>query len=580
MALALMVGSMAVAVLDAPADPVGALDVDIHETVTEQALHFLRPEVLRDVRDEHGGWADDDEAEDVEWVHFDSCAFGESAQQINAFYKDAIANLTPGSDFDSWSATDDFGRVFHPAQDFYAHSNWVELGFPRGNLATSADLIDFSTRLAGASQLGEWQVPSPLRRVRDDILLADLVVTPLGDVDHKGALDVVDDNRDGVVNDRDAEIVSIPDHWSVGLLPHPTQPGAAGFVPGVDVTGDARFRSIPTVGLPVPVLTTGRDWRFLITAVGGRPVKNVFGNQCDPYKRDANGDTIVPHALNTCPADFPDDYSCIADGGSRFALTHSGSSRSELNKDNEDEAPTRFPKARALALLQSKYEWCRLVHQAGRSGVAGLLLALWVREGASPNPLRTPCGPDGVDGPVGVIVSIDEVTVFNDKDNNDDEPGEVNLSLVLYDSPFSFHRAQKSKSGPVFVDDDGSTASRRIPRTRLPPPVTMCIRTGGSSPFRVALHGWDDDEGPDSGAESLANGDFNAVGGPLGFPFNSTPDDAIVGFSRTHLAADIPIGSSLIEQATSADLQVSYRLRRVPDVDGDGIDACGEAFVD
>ena len=50
----------------------------------------------------------------------------------------------------------------------------------------------------------------------------------------------------------------------------------------------------------------------------------------------------------------------------------------------------------------------------------------------------------------GVTLSIDEVDVLNDKDNDSDEPGEINLSMALYDSPFAFHRSVKSKSGARF----------------------------------------------------------------------------------------------------------------------------------
>jgi hypothetical protein len=33
-------------------------------------------------------------------------------------------------DGDVWDATDEFGSALHPAMDIYAHSNWVEMGFP------------------------------------------------------------------------------------------------------------------------------------------------------------------------------------------------------------------------------------------------------------------------------------------------------------------------------------------------------------------------------------------------------------------------------------------------------------------
>jgi hypothetical protein len=542
------------------------------------------------VKDEHEDWADDDEAASVKWVHVDSCAFGETVEQVNSFYHNALENIVPGPAFDPWSATDDFGRVFHPSQDFYSHSNWVELGFPVADDPSTvdvvegievSDLVDFTTRLAGPSGLEEWGAPPSLGVVRGDILLDDLVTSTLGNVDNVNALDLVDVNGDGIVNDDDATVIDFPASWSIALLPHPTIAGDAGFVPGVDVNGDATFTELEGVELPIPVMTSGADYRLLLSGVGGRPVNDVFGNQCDPYRRNADGEIITPREANTCsPREliggftYPDDYSCITYHGSRFALTHSGTARSELNKDKPDDAPTRHPKARALATLQSRYEWCRFVNQAGLAGGDGPLLSLWVREDRSPHPAGTPCAEDDGIGPRGVTVSIDAVEVLDDKDIDEDEPGEINLSLALYDNPSRFQRSAKSKSGPVFADDDGSAAPAALPAAGLPPPVSLCVHADDPT-FRVALHGWDDDDGADNGPDPFANGDFNQHGS---HPGSANVDDALVGFSETLSSLDIPLASSITRQATSNDLSVTYTVERVADGDDDGLDACGETF--
>src|SRR5689334_5691760 len=68
--------------------------VGIHEDVTEHALGFLRDDVLDDIADEHGGFADSI-ATEYQWVHSDGCAFGETVQQVNAFYADSVKNLVP-----------------------------------------------------------------------------------------------------------------------------------------------------------------------------------------------------------------------------------------------------------------------------------------------------------------------------------------------------------------------------------------------------------------------------------------------------------------------------------------------------
>jgi hypothetical protein len=557
----------------------------IHEGITEDALAFLREDVLDDIKDEHAGFADSTAADD-KWVHADGCAFDETIDQINAFYTSSVVNLVPGASvFDPWSASDDFGRALHPLQDFYSHSNWVELGFPQfDDPSTSAvelsgdDLVDFGTRLAGPGGLGFWQTPQRptdgLATVRGDILMVDMVDTPLGDVNHTGALDIRDVNGDGVGNANDATARAFPPGWRFGLLPHPTIAGDAGFVPGLDTNGDATFTFLGTdEGIyEVPMMTSGHDKRLLISGIGGRPVGDIVGNQCDPYRRDATGAVIEPKEINTCAPPFypddgnpntplvskPDDYSCIAYHGSQFALTHSGSDRSELNKDRESSAPTRFPKARALAYLQTQWEWCRLVSQTGDFNGDGALISLWVREGASANPLGTPCGLDDGRGAMGVTVTVDSIDVLDNKDSGE---GQLNFSLALYDNPHAFHRLAKSKVGPITADS-GDTLDPALP------PLTQCVGRSDHT-FRVALHGWDDDDG------FLANGDFEDHRPSIG---DEDEDDPIVGFTETLDASTIPLSGSVTRQTTSSDLRVTYHVTRVADTDGDGVDACGEDF--
>ena len=129
-------------------------------------------------------------------------------------------------------------------------------------------------------------------------------------------------------------------------------------------------------------------------------------------------------------------------------------------RTNTITGPTRFPKAYALAKLQTAYEWCRLVTRAGqtRTGADGVLLALWVTEGASPHPANTPCARTAARGPVGVRVTVDRVKVLEDQDNDEDSAGQINLSLAMYDPPSSFHQSVKSKVGPIYADDDATSS--------------------------------------------------------------------------------------------------------------------------
>ena len=80
-------------------------------------------------------------------------------------------------------------------------------------------------------------------------------------------------------------------------------------------------------------------------------------------------------------------------GGPFGTIAYTGVSHKNLNKDSEPPRTDpdwrwkhfKHQKARALATLQTGYEWCRLVREARLADRDGLLLALWVRKGADPH---------------------------------------------------------------------------------------------------------------------------------------------------------------------------------------------------
>jgi Mg-chelatase subunit ChlD len=98
-----------------------------HENITREALSFLTPTILNDIDGEHYQ-ADTAYAAFSEY-HFDGCEFRGSSEKINELYTDLILSLNPNSP-DLENAPDAFGLLLHPVQDFYAHSNWIELGMP------------------------------------------------------------------------------------------------------------------------------------------------------------------------------------------------------------------------------------------------------------------------------------------------------------------------------------------------------------------------------------------------------------------------------------------------------------------
>jgi hypothetical protein len=99
-----------------------------HEAVTAVGLSFLRAEILTAVQAANV-------ATDVEFFlinanHFDDCNFSGGSQVVQSSQAEAVAHLdpsavTPERDLLAIRA---FGRSLHAVQDFYAHTNWIELG--------------------------------------------------------------------------------------------------------------------------------------------------------------------------------------------------------------------------------------------------------------------------------------------------------------------------------------------------------------------------------------------------------------------------------------------------------------------
>lgn len=127
----------------------------VHEEITQEALGFMRSDVVEDMDGEHAQ-ADFADAL-VNKVHFDGCEFKQGSELINSLYHDAIDELDPSNpNADPWQAADDFGYMTHPTQDFYAHSNWVEAGH--------TDLVD--------SGVGFRAVPQGWSQIRPDLIVA------------------------------------------------------------------------------------------------------------------------------------------------------------------------------------------------------------------------------------------------------------------------------------------------------------------------------------------------------------------------------------------------------------------------
>jgi len=458
---------------------VRAFSVSIHEEITADGLaqritdegfltSFLRPAVLSDIQNEH---AQMDEkynlngAEDQR--HFDDCEFNGAVDFINDNHFRAAQLAEPGGQiipfqgsFNPWLATDYFGSLLHTSMDFYSHSNWVELGFPDGEL-DQTDLVDLSG--APYSNLQDWFAPPPLGSVRGDILLH---------------------SDDGLF---------LPSDWSVDESLHQAM---------------IRDGNGQVVG------------RFLTTGTG------ALDHECNIPASDAFSTTVW--------------------NGFRHD--------EELEKDTPDR--DGHDKARSLATLQTSYEWCRFIFKTGLLAGEGLPLALWVKPDGSPHPQLTPCAPEAP-GPDEITVFLESVKVLDSGDSSEDQPGEVNLVLVVYDSPFAFHHSARSEAGPILVHN-----GEFFEATRLPRPVTLCLSPDDTS-FRIALHGWDDNDNYDD----PYYGDFDDLGGE---------DEVLLGFQKTWGVINHPSGSQV---AASDNLEVTYRIETNTDSDDDGLGDCDEQIV-
>jgi hypothetical protein len=145
-------------------------DGDGHEAITAAGLSFLNDGALDEMNDEHAFV--DTTGLTTAIDHFDNCRVRETARDnINPQYFDdsvagaggVLAELDP-SDPSPLDAADEFGQLLHAAQDFYSHSNWVELG--------RTDLYD-----AG---LGGWREPGDFSPLVADIVVGEGESLPAG----------------------------------------------------------------------------------------------------------------------------------------------------------------------------------------------------------------------------------------------------------------------------------------------------------------------------------------------------------------------------------------------------------------
>ena len=142
----------------------------VHTCITTESLPFLRSKILEEVVDGDVGrdnlkciWRKADR-----W-HFNDCDFLGSSQTIRQTEdKIAAAFATPINQGNAERMAWHFGTVLHAVQDFYSHSNWVELQQPGGGKCATddslqPDLVD--------SKYGKWPLMKPWTQIGSVVIV-------------------------------------------------------------------------------------------------------------------------------------------------------------------------------------------------------------------------------------------------------------------------------------------------------------------------------------------------------------------------------------------------------------------------
>jgi hypothetical protein len=411
-----------------------------HRKVTNSIEPFVRDEFWNDIW--RGNRAQDfDDARDDGQRHFESCRFATdgdkpgSMDYIRQTYHDAIANLNP-VDPDPALAATYFGNLLHTAQDFYSHSNWINL------LNISAPALVNSTHLID-NTVGEWRLLSPLGEVQAKIIV--------GQIPASGVL---------------------PDGWSV----------SQSFTSEIPVfkTPDGDRDGLIVGWNPTSACPDVRDDRTIDGYSHSKelgPMTRTLRLTHGESKIAGQTDFIHDFTDGWKDAGYQADRPCH-DGYPTYVC---------LQKDTPGRPD--YGQAIHLAEYQTANEWCRLLNLTKNSfGYSGssILMTMWTRpgneaEGSAPHPITTACGtpPEvlaGKPGPIEVTVNPRGVGV-NSLPQPDGPPGKRFIAAALYTGDF---RRSIRREYEDLTDNNVLVAQ----------PMTMCVKPGDT--VVASVWGWDD----------------------------------------------------------------------------------------
>src|SRR5918998_2518421 len=158
--------------------PVNAFLPKIHSDINDKSLSFLKPDILHKINSGDEGADNIGEYGHREY-HSTGCDFQGTTENINRLYDQIVSNI---DDKDAIAET--FGLLLHPVQDFYAHSNWVELG--------RTDLLESSSD-------SKWTVLKPFQEYKG------VIIVQVGDKSKGEHYDI----PDGYILEPDGKVVYV-----------------------------------------------------------------------------------------------------------------------------------------------------------------------------------------------------------------------------------------------------------------------------------------------------------------------------------------------------------------------------------
>ena len=130
--------------------PVNAFMPKVHSDINNKILSFLKPDILSKINSGDEG-ADKNAEFGHREYHSIGCDFQGTTENINRLYDQIVSNIDEKA-----TMAETFGLLLHPVQDFYSHSNWIELG--------RNDLVESSSD-------NKWPVLKPFQEYKGVIIV-------------------------------------------------------------------------------------------------------------------------------------------------------------------------------------------------------------------------------------------------------------------------------------------------------------------------------------------------------------------------------------------------------------------------